>query len=105
MPRCGAGIVVGPSSSVSLLARPAAVQLTGREGAMSSVRPSLPGVTQAPAVKARPAEKRQQFAGYQTPRFRDTPVGQFLVRRFLACASLRLAVTLLSLFTFCLALA
>src|SRR5262245_7841957 len=70
---------------------------------------SYPSLTQAAALPqtspASSTEARPGFAGYTTPTFRNTPAGRFFVRVFRICASLQLAISLLSLFAACLALA
>jgi hypothetical protein len=59
--------------------------------------------TETPRPVAAPAAPG--FAGYTTPTFRDTPTGRFFVRLFRICASLQLAIALLSFFALCLATA
>src|SRR5947209_6383005 len=71
---------------------------------------SYPSSTQAAAQpqtapSSQPAGASPAFAGYTTPSFRATPVGRFFLRVFRICASLQLAISLLSVFTSCLALA
>ena len=71
---------------------------------------SYPSSTQAAAQpqtapSSQPAGANSAFAGYTTPSFRATPVGRFFLRAFRICASLQLAISLLSVFTSCLALA
>ena len=69
---------------------------------------ALPETTAAgPAADAAAAPGGQPaFAGYSTtPSFRHTPPGRFGTRLFRTCASLQLAITLLSLFAVCLAVA
>src|SRR5262245_29654809 len=77
---------------------------SGREGRMSH-----PSPTQAAALpQAAPvpqAGASSSFAGYTTRTFRGTATGRFLTRVFRVCASLQLAIVLLSLFASCLALA
>src|SRR4051794_3068466 len=71
---------------------------------------SSPSPTQAPALPqtasgAQATGDNSAFAGYTTPSFRATPVGRFFLRVFRICASLQLAISLLSFFATCLALA
>jgi hypothetical protein len=71
---------------------------------------SYPSSPQAAALSqtrldAQAAGATPGFAGYQTSSFRATPAGRFFVRVFRICASLQLAISLLSLFAACLALA
>src|SRR6266542_4458237 len=71
---------------------------------------SSPSPTQAPALPqiasgAHATDGHSTFAGYRTPSFRATPIGRFFSRVFRICASLQLAISLLSFFATCLALA
>jgi len=58
-----------------------------------------------PAVKEARAQAFRLGLATPPQRFRDTPAGCFFGKLFLSCASLKLAIVLLSLFTACLALA
>src|SRR5262249_5077758 len=95
---------VFPPGCPSPGARPA---LRKREGRMSQPsRAPTETPRAAPAQEpARPAAHRPGFGGYTTPTFRATPAGRFLRRLLRACASLQLAIGLLSLFALCLAVA
>src|SRR5258708_32843674 len=71
---------------------------------------SYPSPTQATALPQTTPDTHATgispaFAGYTTPSFRATPVGRFFLRIFRTCASLQLAISLLSFFASCLALA
>ncbi|MBI1917819.1 MAG: cytochrome c biogenesis protein ResB [Planctomycetes bacterium] len=71
---------------------------------------SYPSPTQVTALPqtapgAQAASAGPAFAGCTTSSFRATPVGRFFTRVFRLCASLQLAISLLSFFAACLALA
>src|SRR5262249_34909427 len=81
---------------------PASTPRHGREGLMAHRPPTPAAPPDAAVTAARPAPG---FTGYTTPAFRATPLGRLLYPPFRICASLQLAIVLLSLFALCLALA
>ena len=67
--------------------------------------PTLPRHALSETLPTATGPGAPRSAGSTTPTFRATPTGRFLVYLFRVCASLQLAIALLSLFALCLAVA